>query len=145
MHIVCVQTKAKRCVNQEEYCVMDLGNHMNVSAKHWQVAAQDYQNIQHSYPLTLPMMKQSQGCFWPLLFWDFLSCLSQLMSKPCLQTMWLQRMLSAFAAGAPLWEAEGKVALDSEAQNANITNTVQNFKFTPGYHVYKSKQKYFAC
>ena len=54
-------------------------------------------------------------------------------------------MLPAFGAGTPVGEAEGKVALDSEAQNANITNITQNCKFTPGYHVYKTKEKYFAC
>lgn len=106
MHIVCAQTKAKRHVNQEDYCDMDLWNHLSITAKYWQVPAQDSQNIQHSYSLSLPMMKQSWGCFWPPLFWDFLSFLSQLMAKSCIQTIWLQRnsnMLSAFGAGTPVW------------------------------------------
>lgn len=51
MHVVGAQTKAKRLVNQEECGVLDLGNHMNITAKHCQVAAQDCQNIWHSHSL----------------------------------------------------------------------------------------------
>lgn len=146
--IVCAQTKAKRHVNQEKYRVVDLGNHMDITAKHWQVAAQVSQNIQHLYSLSLPVMKQSWGCFWPPLFQDFLSFLTQLMAKPCVPTMWLQRnsnILTAVGAVTPVWEAKRTVALDSGAQNANITDIAQNWKLTPGYRVYKTQEKHFAC
>lgn len=146
MRTVFAQTKTRRYVNQD-YSIMDLGNHMNIAAKHWQVAAQEFQNIQHSYSLPLPVMKQSRRCFWLPLFWDFQSFLSHLMAKPWVQTMWLQRnvnMLSAFGAETSIWEAKGKVAFDSKAQNANITNIARNCKFTPGYHVYKTKEKNFC-
>lgn len=59
MHVVCAQTKAKKLVNQEEYCVVDLGNHMNITGEHCQVAAHACQNIWHLYSLILAVMKKS--------------------------------------------------------------------------------------
>lgn len=73
MDVVYAQTKAKRLVNKEKYCVMDLGNHMNITVEHCQVVAQGCQNIWHLYSLILSVMKQSWRCYWQPLFCDFLS------------------------------------------------------------------------
>lgn len=56
----------------KEYCVMDLGKHMNITAEHCQAAAQDCQNIWHLYSWILSVMKQSWRCFWLPLFCECL-------------------------------------------------------------------------
>lgn len=58
-------------LTKREYCVIDVGNNMNITAKHWQIATQHSQNTCHLYSFTLPVMKQSRGCFWQPVFCFF--------------------------------------------------------------------------